>query len=95
MSKTKQRRRGPFFMIYGYMPNADRVLCGYAHGDRQLARRISQLFEQEPKVTVVEILRYRSMKQTEAEIRRATGTERTVRPTLAPPGMMSEGQTLQ
>ena len=92
--KPKRRKREPFFEIYGHLPNAEIGLHGFARGRRQLARKIAQLFEQEPKVTFVEILRYRSMRQSEAETRKATGCERRVTPMLAPPEMTSEGQTL-
>jgi hypothetical protein len=90
----RRRRRGPFFWIYGHLPNSEHLLSGWACGHRQLLRKISQLFEQEPKVIFVEILRYRSMQQSEQEIRDAVGIDRRVKPVPAPPGMTSQGQTL-
>jgi hypothetical protein len=94
-SRRKRQPRQSMFMIYGRMPNADHVLCGHAWDRRTLARRIAQLFKLHPDVIFVEIIFHQTMDTTEAEIRKATGTVRRIKPTLAPPGMTSEGQTLQ
>ncbi len=72
-AQPKRRQRRQWFTITGYMPNADHVLSTVANSKREAVSQISFLLENHPKVTFVEILRYRSEWQSEQEIREAVG----------------------
>jgi hypothetical protein len=82
-ARAKSRKREPWFSIYGHMPEADHVLCGMAHGNREAGRWMMQLLEN-PKVTFVEILRFTRSTQTEAEIRDAIARHPPASPRLVP-----------
>ena len=86
----KRNRRGQWFQIIGYTPCADGALCAMARGKRDAVRKISFLLENHPKVTFVEILRYRSQWQSEQEIRDAVSRKPVANapPKLGPDGCL-------
>jgi hypothetical protein len=73
---SKKTKRREFFEITGYMPNSDHAMWGHAQSREELAQRITELFEQHPKVIYVEIVRFKSGWQSLQEIYDAVGRDR-------------------
>jgi hypothetical protein len=68
----KRKRRAPWITIYGHIPGADHVLCAIVRGESDAVSSLGILLD-DPAVTFIEVLRYRSLTQSEAEIRNVSG----------------------
>jgi hypothetical protein len=68
---AKRGRR--HFSIYGFEPNASEVLVGCAQSNREAGQMLRALLDDHPKVTFVEIMRFRNLSESENSVRKAVG----------------------